>query len=95
MNVRLLRRVAKHIVEEPRRYNQGSWCDRSNDAPCGTMACIAGWAVILGDKLDPKKIDHERIYHEAKRFHAAKTLRGRASVAVARIEHFIKTKGKE
>jgi hypothetical protein len=133
MNVRLLRRVAKHILAEPRRYEQGVWCEATTSSPCGTTACIAGWAAILGEKLDLKTIDHDDLYYRAsskarkllninrdqaarlfsypatsiepdelgwpkrfaKRFFAAKTKRGQAKVAVARIEHFIKTKGAE
>lgn len=66
LNVRLLRRIQKHILEEPRRFmmvasnfvatTQEQWhCFRRHlfsDAseimtPCGTAACIAGWANIL------------------------------------------------
>jgi hypothetical protein len=54
MNVRLLRRVAKHISEEPRRLDMGVLTDirtkyeYGDDAPpCGTVGCIAGWACLL------------------------------------------------
>lgn len=50
LNVKLLNRIKRHIVAEPKRYNQGNWGERitGSDAPdCGTRGCIAGWAVFL------------------------------------------------
>lgn len=47
LNVELLERVKAHILEEPRRFEMASWAEHSDDAPCGTAACIAGWALIL------------------------------------------------
>lgn len=51
LNKALLRKVARHILEEPRRYDQTTFVrdvptDRS---PCGTQACIAGWADHLAN----------------------------------------------
>lgn len=45
--VNLLRRVKAHIIEEPRRLAMESWVQVSSEAPCGTAACIAGWACLL------------------------------------------------
>jgi hypothetical protein len=45
--VRLLRRVEKHILAEPKRYVQGTWGRLDNTSPCGTTACIAGWIDVL------------------------------------------------
>jgi hypothetical protein len=57
LNVRLLRRVQKHIKAEPRRMKMKQWVDRnlreraeSAKPPCGTTACIAGWALTLNGK---------------------------------------------
>ena len=51
LNVRLLRRILRHIKADPRRYNQGTWGVEKpaehGGPPCGTQACIAGWAVLL------------------------------------------------
>jgi hypothetical protein len=63
MNVKLLRKVAKHILEEPRRFRmeffqhkaapgealstQGVYDPTHTVPSCGTVACIAGWAVPL------------------------------------------------
>ena len=51
LNAPLLRKVLQMIEEEPRRYNQWRWVSTvpTDVAPCGTQACIAGWAV-LADK---------------------------------------------
>jgi len=55
MNVKLLRKIQKHILAEPRRLNMSHWAAPSHDAPCGTMACIAGWAVILTKRRGAEK----------------------------------------
>lgn len=51
MNVRLLRRVKKAILDEPKRLDMGDWIytyEGGLSAPkCGTVACIAGWATLL------------------------------------------------
>jgi hypothetical protein len=66
MNIELLLKVKAHILEEPNRLNMRSWLLRVGGVyanwvfdkeirhfgNCGTTACIAGWAAILGE---PKK----------------------------------------
>src|SRR5277367_1422796 len=56
---RLLRKVAKHILAEPLRYDQnsvimvaepGSLYGGHEVPSCGTVACIGGWLKILTDK---------------------------------------------
>jgi len=57
MNVELLRRITTHILEDPRRCIMASYYVRKDEnvpsfksydfPPCGTAACIAGWAVLL------------------------------------------------
>lgn len=63
MNIELLQRVKQHILAEPRRLNMGTWVstvgktvpafagvygrDEADLPPCGTVACVAGWAVLL------------------------------------------------
>jgi len=49
MNVELLRKIQQHIKEEPRRYSF-DWASESDKSPCGTQACIAGWAMVLSGK---------------------------------------------
>lgn len=132
MNTRLLRRVARYIAKEPRKFDMRLWCKSSDYAPCGTVACIAGWTAILHKKWENKLTDELRsqlqwdlaesvaisalqLTHDQanrlflpfddcdpswpKRFwtayESAKTPKQRVKVALARIEHFIKTKGAE
>lgn len=48
MNKPLFRKIIKAIRDEPRRFNMGNWIITDDrEAPCGTTACIAGFAVIL------------------------------------------------
>lgn len=51
MNVELLLEVKKTILAEPKRLNMRKWLDvvRSGkgNPSCGTVACIAGWAMVL------------------------------------------------
>lgn len=59
INVKLLRRVQKAIVEHAAHFDMSEWgvgaskADIMHDEPpeseCGTTACIAGFAVILRD----------------------------------------------
>lgn len=66
LNVKLLRKIQKHILEEPKRLVMRTLCLTRADegketfigdgqlpqlfAPCGTAACIAGWALLMADK---------------------------------------------
>ena len=64
MNVKLLRKVQKAILAEPRRFNMGEWGmhvepgdipDRDMP-PCKTVACIAGHVDLL---------THPRLFQKA------------------------------
>lgn len=70
LNVKLLRRVQKHILKEPSRLMMSDWIiqktpdclkfynddDKLVSFPkCNTAACIAGWAVMLHDKHPPER----------------------------------------
>ncbi len=50
LNVKLLRKVRKHILKEPRRLNMYVFATPQPCAPCGTAGCIAGWAALLSGK---------------------------------------------
>jgi hypothetical protein len=66
INVKLLKQIKKHILEEPRRFIMWTWkltkrssgsvyrSDGGNGmvefAKCNTAACIGGWACILSGK---------------------------------------------
>lgn len=59
LNVRLLRKIQKHILEEPKRLDMSVLISsKKNDLfyhddyypSCNTVACISGWASILSGK---------------------------------------------
>lgn len=67
--ISLLRKVAKHILAEPKRYDQHNWIlkgssilsksavhNYEDDIPrCGTVGCLAGWICVLtGSKTRTK-----------------------------------------
>lgn len=66
MNIRLLRRIQKVILEEPKRIRMGTWVTKHHEIPleqlpaCNTIACIAGWAVSLKEKRLAEQL--ERIW---------------------------------
>jgi hypothetical protein len=53
MNVKLLRKIQKHILAEPRRLNMEWIATAAREVavdkipPCGTICCISGWASVL------------------------------------------------
>lgn len=51
MNTKLLRQIQKEIRAEPRRLRMSDWIRTDvtgvGAPPCGTVACIAGFATIL------------------------------------------------
>jgi hypothetical protein len=58
MNVRLLRRIQRQILKEPKQFWMDAYfCDCiSWQIPnCGTTACIAGWATALGKNKNPRQ----------------------------------------
>jgi hypothetical protein len=58
INVELLGRVRDHILEDTRRFNMDRYVNVAygTDAPhCGTIGCIAGWAVMLVEGI-PEEI---------------------------------------
>lgn len=136
MNVRMLRKLEKWIMAEPRRFDMRNWSGNQriinkNKPPCGTVGCLAGMACHMqGMNLTPgmsevskdeyipgvatKILDltagqAERLFYIAGMHYSdiawpasfaaaykkAKTPTAKVKVAVARIEHFIKTKGAE
>lgn len=64
LNVRLLKRVLHHIEVEPLRFDMRDYAYDSDDAPCDTQACLAGWAYIL-DKGNTKKVRERAKYINA------------------------------
>ncbi len=50
MNTKLLNKVANAILDEPRMFDMGAWVNQNANSPCGTTACIAGFAVAIDRK---------------------------------------------
>ena len=54
MNTELLKKIKEAILAEPRNFNMAMWILWDADAPCGTTACIGGWAAVIANELkDP------------------------------------------
>lgn len=68
MNTKLLRRVERHILKEPKRYEQNAVIDVGTPntesefnrryPACGTIACIGGWITVLTTKKPLKPGTH-------------------------------------
>lgn len=55
MNIKLLNKVKKAILKEPRAFHMSSWHETweegdREDGWCGTSHCIGGWAQVLSGK---------------------------------------------
>ena len=65
MNIRLLRRIQKQILKEPRQFHmEGLY---TNNLPwkipnCGTAACIFGWGIALKAELSPLQVDRSALW---------------------------------
>ena len=44
-NKELIERTMQHIVDHPEEHDQRTWISNA----CGTVACFAGWALLLDD----------------------------------------------
>ncbi len=53
MNTELLREIQKAILDTPTRFDMSDWIQKADESPCGTTACIAGYAVLI-DELQKK-----------------------------------------
>lgn len=49
-NKRLLMKTAKRIETIPQSYDQTAFCDKSDNGPCGTTACLAGEMIICSER---------------------------------------------
>jgi hypothetical protein len=62
MNIKLLKQIIKEIQAEPLRFDIFEWsntCDKI--APCGSTACIAGWAVAIDLRSKGKRMGWKSI----------------------------------
>lgn len=54
MNTKLLRRIQKQILKEPKQFDMSWWFSTSPHIPnCGTAACVAGWVMALHRGCSP------------------------------------------
>jgi hypothetical protein len=65
MNVEKLRRIKEIILAEPRRLNMGDWIaavrtDHESAPTCGTVGCIAGWAILEETGIRFKDIESDK-----------------------------------
>jgi hypothetical protein len=81
MNTKLLRKVQRQILAEPDKFDNNRESYRLFAPPSP-----------VGSRHDPQITWPLKF---ALAYTKAKTLRGKARVAVRRIDHFIKTKGRE
>lgn len=51
MNIELLKAIREKIATTPEAYDQEVYGRPEPSAPCGTAACIAGWACVLSDAI--------------------------------------------
>lgn len=58
INKSLFRKVRNKILQTPESYDQTVFGRKSHKAPCGTAACIFGWAAILSDTFDQEYVNH-------------------------------------
>lgn len=56
LNFKLIRKIIKKIETTPEAYDQSVWGKKEPSAPCGTAACIAGWACYFGEKKTLKQL---------------------------------------
>jgi hypothetical protein len=59
VNRQILKAAAfAEIINNKFVFEQKAWDNKAQTIPaCGTVGCIAGWTVIIGNKLDPEKAD--------------------------------------
>lgn len=72
INKTLFRKVRNKILKNPEAYDQSTFVRESDQAPCGTAACIFGWAVLLAEKIaiddaleDEEENEGDGIFREA------------------------------
>jgi hypothetical protein len=76
LNVKLLRKIQRHVLDNPKRIDMDCFIERKAEEleagrglehdtfpRCGTVGCIAGWAVTLSTK---ERIPYGQIAEKAK-----------------------------
>lgn len=58
LNIPRLTELRTFLAEHPEQHNQGIWGEK--DAECGTVACAAGWTVLLFDPSVRAEFDRKK-----------------------------------
>lgn len=68
MNVKLLRKVKRQILKEPKQFvMEGFFVEAGSDVTpkkipnCGTAACICGWAISLKNAVTPAEANCQSV----------------------------------
>ena len=62
----MLRQIQELVRQEPRRIHMKTSIARSNLPPCGTVGCIAGFAVMIEQKAFDKQNPYKVMFEERK-----------------------------
>lgn len=65
LNFKLFKAVIEKLKSAPLAYSQGDVIEKDKEAPCGTAACIGGWAYLLGGKRVTKKVSNLDVLDKA------------------------------
>jgi|SRR6185503_17664585 len=60
LNIELFKKIREKIAATPEAYDQETYGRREEEAPCGTAACIAGWACVLSDRVPLLTLQRQR-----------------------------------
>ena len=55
LNIELFKKVRRKIKTAPLSYRQDTYAELDKRSPCGTAACIGGWADILSARNDSER----------------------------------------
>lgn len=58
LNIELFKKMRDRIATIPESFNQDVWCAPSGKSPCGTVACLAGEAIICAAPTVEEGIRH-------------------------------------
>lgn len=56
LNIELFKAIREKIATTPEAYDQAVYGRPESAAPCGTAACIAGWACVLSGQMDTQEL---------------------------------------
>ena len=65
LNIELLKKVREKIATTPEAYDQSVFARPESAAPCGTAACIAGWACVLSGEMSTDELKRRERSHGA------------------------------